>query len=274
MTCFQNDSHTAPTHPSLALVTGATSGIGRAIADELAHRGIHIVAAARSAEALEERAKEWRKLGVCVHTCAVDLTRLDDINRLWDTALAASTAERPLDIIVNNAGFGAFGADDALEEERLAAMLRLNGEALMRLTHRAAVRFKAQKRGRILNIASTAAFQSIPWFAQYAATKSYVLSYSEALSFELAGTGVTVTCCCPGPVRTNFGRAAGLREDSPFDRAAADAADVARLALDAALDGRPLVVAGGLNRFGAILAKLAPRRFAARIAGSLLARMR
>lgn len=266
---------------SLALVTGATSGIGRALAAKLAHEGVHLVINARSEAALEACAAEWRTLGVEVLPVAADLSQEDALEHLWATTLAweASRGFR-FDILVNNAGFGAFGPDADTEEDVLVRMLRLNGEALMRLTHRTAKRFAERDDAapaRILNIASTAAFQSIPYFAHYAATKSFVLSYSEALAAELdAATAgrVTVTCCAPGPVRTGFGVAAGLREDSPFDRQAMNADEVAEAALHAMRAGQRLVVTGWLNRLGAVLAQLAPRRVATGLAGWLLSKMK
>lgn len=153
-------------------------------------------------------------------------------------------------------------------------MLRLNMEAVTRLTLFCAKRFRERGHGRILNIASTGAFQPCPWLAVYGATKAYVLSFSEALSEELKGTGVTVTAFCPGPTRTNFGTSAGLEEDSPFDEYAQDVRPVARAALDAAFRGAPVEIEGWLNRLVAVVAQVAPRALTRKIAGKILRRMR
>lgn len=272
----------SPRIRSLALVTGATSGIGRAVAENLAHAGVNLVINARSARDLEACAERWRACGIEVHPVAADLSEARAVEHLWASTVAlAESRDFRFDILVNNAGFGAFGPDASIDEDVLVRMLRLNAEALMRLTHRAARRFTEtgtpSAPARILNIASTAAFQSIPYFAHYAATKAFVLSYSEAIASELDASTrgrVTLTTCAPGPVRTGFGVAAGLREDSPFDRQAMDAGVVAKEALRALRAGERLVVCGGLNRFGAVLAQLAPRRLATRIAGALLSKMK
>ena len=122
----------------LALVTSASSGIGAAIADVLARRGTHLVVCARSEDALKAHAERWRACGVSVETVAADLTRLEDLEAVWAAALeTARVRGLALTTVVNNAGFGAFGPDERIDEERLASMLRLNAEALMRLTHRA-----------------------------------------------------------------------------------------------------------------------------------------
>ncbi len=177
-------------------------------------------------------------------------------------------------MLINNAGFGAFrpilDEDDALCER----MIALNALAPILLAQRMGRAMRSQGGGRILNVASTAAFQPCPNLGVYGATKAFLLSASEAMSEELRGTGVTVTALCPGPTRTNFGTAAGLEADSPFDRYAADAATVARFGWRAMMAGKPVAVEGALNAFVAVVAQLAPRTLTRRIAGLLLAKMK
>ena len=259
-----------------ALVTGASGGIGAAIAEKLAAKGRHLVISARGAEALEEKARLWReRYGVEVLVCAADLTRLEDLDRLWRSAMGWC-GERGfrLGILVNNAGFGAFGPDWEIDEERLAEMTRLNVEALMRLTHRAALLFREQGGGRILNVASTAAFQSIPYLAHYSATKAYVLSYSEALAVELKAAGVEVVCLCPGPTRTGFSSAAGLKPDSLFDRYAGDVEAVARTAMAQLESGRTVAIVGAVNKLGAWASKFSPRCLTRILTGWVFRRMK
>lgn len=259
-----------------ALVTGASGGIGAAIAEKLAAKGHHLVISARSERALEEKACAWReRFGVEILVCPGDLTCLEDLDRLWRSALAWCEARgHRLEILVNNAGFGAFGPDWEIDEERLAGMTRLNVEALMRLTHRATQLFREQGGGRILNVASTAAFQSIPYLAHYSATKAYVLSYSEALAAELKGSGVEVRCLCPGPTRTGFSLAAGLKPNSLFDRYAGDVDAVARTAVAQLESGRTVAIVGTLNKFGAWASSITPRRLTTLLTGLLFRQMK
>lgn len=255
-----------------ALITGASSGIGLEIARQLAARRMHVTLVARSGDVLEEVARELtERFGVDVRTAALDLSESDGCAALESLI---EEDERELTLLVNNAGVGAFGSALDVSEERVRTMLRLNMEAVTRLTLFCAKRFRERGHGRILNIASTGAFQPCPWLAVYGATKAYVLSFSEALSEELKGTGVTVTAFCPGPTRTNFGTAAGLEEDSPFDEYAQDVRPVARAALDAAFRGAPVEIEGWLNRCVAVVAQVAPRALTRKIAGKILRRMR
>ena len=255
-----------------ALITGASSGIGLEIARQLAARRMHLTLVARSGDVLEEVARELtERFGVDVRTAALDLSESDGCEAL---ERLIEEDERELTLLVNNAGVGAFGSALDVPEERVRTMLRLNIEAVTRLTLFCAKCFKDRGHGRILNIASTGGFQPCPWLAVYGATKAYVLTFSEALAEELKGSGVTVTAFCPGPTRTNFGTAAGLEEDSPFDDYAQDVRPVARAALDAAFRGAPVEIEGWLNRAVAVVAQVAPRSLVRRIAGKLLRKMR
>lgn len=255
-----------------ALITGASSGIGLEIARQLAARRMNLFLVARNEEVLRELSRELsERYDLTIRWAALDLTTPDDLSALEKRIGEESLR---LTLVVNNAGIGAFGSTLDIPAERIEMMLRLNIEALTRLTLFCAKRFRAQGHGRILNIASTGAFQPCPWLAVYGATKAYVLSFTEALSEELSGSGVTATAFCPGPTRTNFGTAAGLTEDSPFDDYATDVRPVARAALDAAFRGAPVEVEGWRNRCVAWLAQVAPRGLVRGIAGKLLKKMR
>jgi short-subunit dehydrogenase len=165
-----------------------------------------------------------------------------------------------VDILVNNAGFGTSGPFASEDPDELQRMLQVNIVALTALTRSLLPGMIERKRGRILNVASTAAFQPGPFMAGYYATKAYVLSLSEALSEETAGTGVTVTCLCPGPTKTGFQDRAQIQETRLFTMGAAmHAADVARAGYDGMLAGRRLVIPGLVNKIGAHSVRTAPR---------------
>jgi hypothetical protein len=165
-----------------------------------------------------------------------------------------------VDVLVNNAGFGLRGAFTALDETAQAEMLQVDVVALTLLTRRFLPAMVARRAGGVLNVASTAAFQPGPQMAVYYASKAFVLSLSEALAGELAGTGVTVTALCPGPTATGFASRAGLERSRLFrDLRVMDAATVARAGYRGFRAGRRVVIPGLANRVGAALARLAPR---------------
>ncbi len=170
-----------------------------------------------------------------------------------------------IDVLVNNAGFGLFGSFATTDLTRELAMIQVNITALTELTKRLLPSMLKQKQGRILNVASTAAFQPGPFMAIYYATKAYVLSYSEALHEELHNTGVTVTTLCPGPVATNFQARAELGDIPLFRQNVMSAARVARIGYAALLRGQRLVIPGWRNALGAWLTRLAPRSMILRI---------
>jgi short-subunit dehydrogenase len=247
----------SPSDASTALITGASSGIGEAIARELAARGHGITLVARRTERLREIADDLaRRHGVRAETVACDLCDAAARERL-----AGKVGELGLEveILVNNAGFGGSG-----DRERELAMVELNCVALLDLQARYLPAMVERGRGTVINVASTAAFQPLPGTATYAATKAFVLSLSEAVHAELKGTGVTLTAVCPGPVRTEFMEVAGL------DRAEGQVPDVfwmsaeavAKSAVDAAERGKRAVVPGLLNRAGAITGQHTPRTLA------------
>jgi hypothetical protein len=250
----------------LALVTGATTGIGHELARLLAREGHALLLVARTASALQAVAGELQSLGAAgVSTVAADLSRDDGVDRVIQ-ALGA----RSVDVLINNAGHGGAGDFAGSDEAVVLSMLRLNIEALTLLSRRLLPGMIARGRGRILNVGSLAGFLPGPWHAIYYATKAYVLSFSEALAQETAGTGVTVTALCPGPVRTPFHARAGMGNRGAHGLLATMDADAVALAgYRAMMAGDPLVVPGLGSKMIAVLVRLLPRRTVARLAGTV-----
>ncbi len=242
-----------------ALVTGASSGIGFELARLLAHDGYNLVLVARDSERLEVAAASLR-VGtggrVTVDTRTVDLADADALDEL---AFFANNLAP--DILVNNAGFGVYGPFARTGVAREVEMIATNVTALTVLAKAVLPAMLARGSGRILNVASTASFAPGPFAAVYAATKAYVLSLSEALAEEGRGTGVTVTALCPGPTRTAFARRAGMGQTRVFQGAIAEAGSVAQVGYAAMFAGRPVVVAGRLNKLLVFLVRLVPRQW-------------
>src|SRR6478752_6589703 len=188
--------------PETVLVTGASSGIGRELARCFAADGCRLALVARSGGKLQSFAEELRKSRkLDVRTFVVDLAQVDAAFQLQKQLQVAGFK---IDVLVNNAGFGAQGSFASLPLERQLDMLQVNVASLTGLTGLLLPEMLRRRRGGVLNVASTAAFQPGPYMAVYYASKAYVLSFSEALAEEMSGTGVTVPCLCPGPVKTNF----------------------------------------------------------------------
>lgn len=235
-----------------ALVTGASSGIGESFARLLAGRGTDLVIVARRAELLDGLARELvERYRVAVEVVAADLT---------DPAQRAEVEGRlradPVELLVNNAGYGAFGAFEDLALDDHLAQIELNVTALVRLTHAALPGMVARGRGGVLNVASMSGFAPSPGSATYGATKAYVASFSESLHAEVAGKGVHVTALCPGFTRTE--------DEQPGVHVPADLLwlrrdDVARAGLDAVAAGRALSVPGVQYKAALPALKLVPR---------------
>ncbi len=240
------------------LLTGASSGIGYELAKRFARDRHHLVLVARSRERLAEIAKELSgSAGVAVKVLPKDLSRPGAAREVFDELKRESIS---INVLVNCAGFGTCGFfaedDPAVDLE----MMQLNMVALTELTWLAARDMLGRKKGRILNVASTAAFQPGPRMAVYYATKAYVLSFSEALANELAGTGVTVSTLCPGPTRTGFGERAKMEGTRLFRTGLMDAATVADAGYRGLMKGRGVIVPGLANRLLILSVRFSPRK--------------
>jgi len=248
----------------LALVTGASGGIGAEIARVLAGKGHDLVLVARSAERLAALAEELsRAHGIQARALAADLAQGEEPDRL---ARSIASEGSEVDVLVNNAGFGLHGPFVRTDGARELEMIQLNVVALTRLTKLLLPGMVARGRGRVLNVASTAGFAPGPFMAVYYATKAFVVSLSEALAEEVRGTGVTVTALCPGATRTAFAGAAGMEDSALFRRGVVmDARTVARAGVEGMLAGRTLVVPGLANKALLASIRVTPRSLVRRI---------
>lgn len=254
--------------PETVLVTGASSGIGRALAHRFARAGSNCVLLARSEDTLHDLADTLASsYDVSAHALPADLSVpgvADDV--------ATTLRERGLsvDVLVNNAGIGARGAFSDLGAQRQVDMIRVNVTALTHLTRHLLPGMLERGRGGVLNVASTAGFQPGPHMSVYYATKAYVVSFSEGLHEEAAGTGVTVTCLAPGPTRTAFADRAGMTDATLFDLGATMTPEaVAHAGYDGFRQDRALVVPGWPNKVGAFMIRFTPRPVARKLAGWL-----
>jgi short-subunit dehydrogenase len=245
----------------VALITGASMGIGEAFAEALAARGYDLALVARSGPALHAVAERIRTArGARVEPIAADLQDPAAVARAGDEA---ESLFGRVDLLINNAGYGAHGGFEELGPDRNLGQVRLNVEALVALTARFAPAMLARGSGGVINVASTAAFQPVPFMAVYGATKAFVLSFSEALAEEFRGRGVRVLALCPGATQTNFFKTAG--EGAQVGRFRSSE-DVVRTGLAAYDRGRSFVIDGTANRLLAFSPRLAPRGLVARLA--------
>jgi uncharacterized protein len=253
-----------------ALVTGASSGIGAAMAHELASLGVDLVLTARRRDALEAVAASCR--GVKVEIITADLGKPDAASALWD----AATASGPIDILINNAGFGYFRRFDEVDWARDAELIQLNMTSLVALTRCFVDKHKTgTKPGHIVNIASTGAYQSVPNMALYAASKAFVRNFSEALHDEYQGTPLSVTCICPGGTDTAFHAVSGGGDYSWMANASMKSpAFVAQAAIAAMLSGERTVVPGLFNKVSSFGVRFLSRRLASRVATQVLGKPR
>jgi len=247
---------------NVALITGASAGLGVEFARQLSKRGHRLVLAARLKDRLEDLAKELGN----ARAVAIDLSKAGAAAELLADL---EKAGEQVDILVNNAGFGLIGRFAKREPERLREMIDLNIGTLTDLCRLASPGMIERSKGAILNVASTAAFQPGPNMAVYFATKAYVLSFSEALHEELKPHGVHVTCLCPGPTRTEFGEVAGFGGSGMFDRVAMDAPTVVDAGLKGLDKNKAVVVPGVVNKIGAQSTRFAPRSVVRKIAGAI-----
>src|SRR3954470_19922696 len=248
-----------------ALVTGGSGGIGLELAKVLARNGFNLVLIARKRDTLEAAAGQLEgKFDVKAHVFAADLRRREAPEAIYDFL---ANENIPIEVLVNNAGFGLGGEFSETEMQRELEMIKVNIAALAHLTKLFMPAMIRRRSGRIVNVASTAAFQPGPLMAVYYATKAYVLSFSEALAEELRNSGVTVTALCPGPTATDFADVAQTGSSRLFTAfGVASATDVAEFGYDAMIHGKRLAIPGLKNKILAQANRLAPRALSAKIA--------
>ena len=247
-----------------ALVTGASAGIGVALAEELAAGGTHLVLTARRKKRLEELAKDLRaRHNVKTEVVAEDLAEPSAPERIF-----AFTKERGIEIelLINNAGFGQFGELPLVDRQRLLDMVQVNCSAVVHLTRLYLPEMVKRRRGDVLILASTASFQAVPYISTYAATKAFDLLFAEGLAEEMKPYGIRVCALCPGSTESEFHAVAGQEK---FQRKSETAEKVARTGLKALAAGKTYVISGLGNYLGAHGERLVPRRFVTRIAASM-----
>jgi uncharacterized protein len=262
------------TNPT-ALITGASSGIGEALAECFAKAGYNLVLVARSADKLKALAKQLpAEHGIKTWVAPADVSLPDAAQKL---AAAMKRARRPIDVLVNNAGILNHGAFIEMPAQYQHAMIDLNITGLTMMIAHFAPSMMARGQGRILNVASIAAFQPIPSLATYAATKAYVLSLTESLSEEFKGTGVSITALCPGITATNM-----------FSGAKAESAQLAKLpkfligeakvvaqeGFDACMRGDAIKVPGAINQAGIIASRATPKWLLRKVSGAMVRSMK
>jgi short-subunit dehydrogenase len=246
-----------------AVVTGASAGIGRALAAELAEGGAHLVLTARRRDRLEELSREFAtKYGIESEICTADLTQ-----RSGPEEIFAFTQGKGIEVnlLVNNAGFGLYGEFAGMDVARLLEMVQVNVAAVVHLTHLYLQPMIARKRGDILIVSSTAAFQGVPFLTTYGATKGFDLLFAEALAEETRVYGIRVCALCPGSTTSEFHSVAGqpkriLRKQETPEK-------VARTGLRALAKGKSYVISGGKNYLGAHAQRLLPRSIVTRVVG-------
>ncbi len=255
-------------HPSVretALITGASGGLGERFAWLFARGGFDLVIVARQKDKLQSLAEEiFRGTGRTAHVICADLSTQEGVDAVLEDV---HRHRLEISVLVNNAGFGTYGPFQEGDFGKEHDLLQVNVVALTALTKGLLPPMVARGKGRILNVASLAAFMPGPGMAVYYASKAYVLSFSEAVRAELSGTGVTVTCLCPGPTETGFADAADVKKSRLFTSAVMDAETVARIGYDACMKGKGTIVSGWHHQFSAFATRFAPRAFTAWMAG-------
>lgn len=249
----------------IALITGASSGIGREFALQLAQQGYSLILVARQQKELDEVALQCQHLGSKCHTIAMDLTITSNYQHLFTTLKEMNFLPT---LVINNAGFATYGILHATALDRLHDEVQLNCQAVMALNHLFLADMVSKKHGGIINVASTAAFQPDPYMAVYGATKAFVLSLSEALWAEYRPYGITVMALCPGATNTNFFNVVNAQEASVGNRMPVD--QVVTSALKAFKQRKSFVVTGLGNRILGQLYRLLPRHWILRIVESML----
>lgn len=251
------------------LITGASQGIGRALAEEFAKEGENLILSARSEEALDVLAQSLRaQYGVIVHVFPVDLLQENAVENLYEWCAGNKYLVR---VLVNNAGQGLYGKFEDVALESCLEMLYLNQSVLLSMCHTFLPMLKEVPKAHILNVASVAAFQPTPYLAAYGGTKSFVLMFSKALRQELMKESINVSCLCPGPTATNFYDAAGFEakvEDIKMMLMKPQA--VAEKAVDGMYRNKAVIVPGFSNKIGTFFGKLMPSGMLAEIVAFVL----
>jgi uncharacterized protein len=239
------------------LITGSSAGIGAALAEVVAGHGHDLILVARRRDKLETLAAEIeRKHGVNVACFPEDLADAHGPRRLFEAVIAQGFE---VENLVNNAGVGVYGKFAGTDLDAELKMIQLNVTSVVELTKRFLPGMIQRRGGRILNVASTAAFVPGPWMSIYYATKAFVLSFSDAIDYELKSSGITVTTLCPGPTESEFKARAGSQRSRLFEAFVMDAPTVARAGFDGMMKGRTLVIPGLRNKVVPIAARLIPR---------------
>jgi hypothetical protein len=251
-----------------ALITGASGGIGLAMARELAARRHDLLLVARSGQTLHQLAEEIRKQ----HSVRVEVLALDLATPGAPQAVLTwiQSADFPVDILINNAGFGSWGLYDEIPEAEFNGMMQLNMVTLANLCRLLLPVLKKEKRSYILNVSSTAAYQSVPTLSLYAATKAFVLVLTRGLNWELKGTSVSASCLSPGPTSTGFIDRANLgRIKERAEKFSMSAEAVAKIAINGMYAGKPEIIPGITNWLSAKLAEIVPKQIPEAIARNL-----
>ena len=256
---------------STALITGASGGIGYELAKLFARDHYNLVLVARSSGKLSQFADELqRQFGISAKAVALDLAVASAPQALFDQLQRDAIA---VDILVNNAAFGASGKFAEIPLDESLGQIQLNVTALTALTRLFLPSMLSRKSGKIMNVASTAGFQAGPLMAVYYATKAYVISFSEAIANELSGSGVTVTCFCPGATDTGFQKRAAIEESALFRKLRPmDAKTVAAKGYRALMEGKTLAIPGFRNWLAAESVRFAPRKMVTTISRKLVER--
>ena len=249
-----------------SLITGASSGIGAAFAHKLAARGRNVLLVARSEEKLIALCNELgRQTSIRAQYVAIDLEQPEAADQLLEET---KRRELEIEMLVNNAGFGSMGDFAKLDLERELQMIRLNIGAVVEVTHKFLGPMRERKRGTIINVASTAGFQAVPYMATYAATKAFVLSFSEALWDENRLHGVHVMALCPGVTETNFFEASEI--ERPPMRTVHTPEEVVETALDALARQKSTVISGWTNWLTIEAERFVPRTVVTKVVGNAL----
>lgn len=247
-----------------ALITGASGGIGLECARQLAAAGANLVLVARSADKLEQVAADLRKSDITVSIIVADLAALDGVEKIVSSLNASGTH---VEILINNAGVGDSGFFHESDFSKQLSMIQLNISSLVALTHQLLPGMVSRRYGRILNVASTAAFQPGPLMSVYYASKAFVLSFSEAIKNELDGTGVSVTALCPGPVETGFQVAAGIQKTRLLRSGMLMPVEtVARVGLTSLIRCKAVVIPGVMTQIMATGVRFLPRSVVVKLA--------